>query len=104
MSICRAGVTVKDLDHISRSYIKDAGYGDYYKHGLGHGLGIEIHEYPLMRPNHAHMGGVLKAGSVVTIEPGIYLDTGGVRIEDTILITEDGYRSFTHSPISMTLD
>ncbi|MDA8774014.1 aminopeptidase P family protein [Chlamydiia bacterium] len=104
LSICRAGVTIKDVDHISRSYIKDAGYGDFYKHGLGHGLGIEIHEYPLMRPNHAHMSGALEAGSVVTIEPGIYLDIGGVRIEDTILITEDGYKSFTHSPISMMLD
>lgn len=84
----RPGVSVKVVDAAARGFIADAGYGDYFNHGLGHGIGLEIHEGPAIRSNSDD---VLAAGMVVTIEPGIYLpDFAGVRIEDDILITADG--------------
>jgi Xaa-Pro aminopeptidase len=84
----RPGTHVKEVDAAARGTIADAGYGDFFNHGLGHGIGLEIHESPQIRSNSDD---VLQAGMVVTIEPGIYLpDFGGVRLEDDILITEDG--------------
>lgn len=82
----RAGVYGRDVDAASRQVIRDAGYGEYFGHGLGHSLGIEIHENPRCNPTSEIL---LQAGCMMTIEPGIYIPgLGGVRIEDTCLIRE----------------
>ncbi|WP_422747678.1 aminopeptidase P family protein [Mycobacterium sp. WMMD1722] len=79
-----AGVTLKDVDAASRQVIADAGYAEYFGHGLGHGVGLQIHEAPGI---NAAAAGTLLAGSAVTVEPGVYLpDRGGVRIEDTLVV------------------
>ncbi|HPY94449.1 MAG TPA: M24 family metallopeptidase, partial [Clostridia bacterium] len=85
------GKICRDVDAISRKMIGDAGYGEYFGHGLGHAVGIDIHENPRLSPR---CGDTLRPGHVMTVEPGIYLPgTGGVRIENTCLITEGGARS-----------
>ncbi|MCF6179992.1 MAG: aminopeptidase P family protein [Geopsychrobacter sp.] len=92
----RPGVVLADLDAIARQYIEKAGYGDYFGHGLGHGVGLDIHEYPTVS---GRCKDKLEQGMVITIEPGIYLpDRGGVRIEDTIVITTNGCRTLTSIP------
>ena len=96
MDMVRPGVRCCDVDKAARDYIADCGYGKDFLHGLGHSVGIEVHESPRFNPQCAH---VLQKGMVMTIEPGIYLEGRfGVRIEDMIEITEDGYRNFTTSP------
>jgi Xaa-Pro aminopeptidase len=86
----RAGVSGDEVDRVTRELIRDAGFGDQYKHGLGHGVGLEIHEGPSLRSGSED---VLPEGTVVTIEPGIYLDgLGGVRIEDMVEVTAEGGR------------
>jgi len=91
-----AGLICKDVDAIARNMIKDAGYGDYFGHGLGHSVGLYIHESPAFNTRDDT---VLRAGMVITDEPGIYLPGKfGVRIEDMILITEDGYENLATSP------
>jgi Xaa-Pro aminopeptidase len=84
----RPGLGCKAADKIARDIIEAAGYGEYFGHGLGHGVGLQIHEQPRVSP----LGkGKLQVGNVVSCEPGIYLpDWGGVRIEDLVLITPDG--------------
>ncbi|MBO0676531.1 aminopeptidase P family protein [Mycolicibacterium sp. S2-37] len=78
------GVTLSDVDAASRRVIADAGYAEYFGHGLGHGVGLQIHEAPGINGAAA---GTLLAGSAVTVEPGVYLpDRGGVRIEDTLVV------------------
>ena len=85
---CRAGMTCKELDNISREYIEEKGYGKFFGHGLGHGVGLEIHELPTVSYIDDT---ILKENMVITIEPGIYLEgIGGVRIED--VVTCKGWR------------
>jgi Xaa-Pro aminopeptidase len=79
-----AGATLADIDGAARGVIADAGHGDHFGHGLGHGVGLQIHEAPGI---NATAAGTLLPGSVVTVEPGVYLpDRGGVRIEDTLVV------------------
>lgn len=94
---CGPGKVCAEIDAVARKIITDAGYGDYFNHGLGHGLGIEVHEAPYF--NNLQTDIELQPGMVMTVEPGIYLpDVGGVRIEDDVLITEDGARILSDYP------
>ncbi len=87
----KPGVLCKDVDKIARDYIASCGYGEYFAHGLGHGVGLDIHEYPVLNPSANDM---LEENMVVTVEPGIYLPgIGGVRIENTCVITKAGHES-----------
>ena len=89
------GVAGEDVDRAARAVIEDAGYGDRFLHGLGHGVGLEIHEGPRLGRGFDH---VLPAGAVVTVEPGIYVPgLGGVRIEDSVEVTGDGGRALGSS-------
>ncbi len=89
----RPGITGKDLDLAARKVIDDAGYGKYFGHGLGHGVGLEVHELPRASRLYPKK---LDVGHVVTIEPGIYIEGKlGVRLEDMILITDDGCEVLT---------
>jgi Xaa-Pro aminopeptidase len=83
----RPGAALREVDAAARRLIVDAGYGEHFGHGLGHGVGLEIHEAPGIGATSA---GTLRAGSVVTVEPGVYLPgRGGVRIEDTLVVPDD---------------
>ncbi|WP_188206136.1 M24 family metallopeptidase [Alkalibacillus aidingensis] len=91
----KPGITGKEADALTRDYIKEKGYGDYFGHSTGHGLGMDVHEGPSLS---VKSDTVLKPGMVVTVEPGIYVpDVGGCRIEDDTVITENGNKRLTHS-------
>ena len=97
----RAGVIGRDIDAAARKVIIDAGYGEYFGHGYGHSLGLEIHEAPNPNPGNA---GPMPAGALCSAEPGIYLPGRfGVRIEDVTIVTEDGTIDITKSPKNLII-
>lgn len=98
---CKAGVSGKELDAVAREIIAAAGYGAYFNHGLGHGVGMDIHEGPRLSPASAD---VLRVGDVVTIEPGIYIPGfGGLRIEDLLVVGKDKSQVLSKAPRAYTV-
>jgi Xaa-Pro aminopeptidase len=97
----RAGADAKEVDALGRAAITDAGHGDHYGHGLGHGVGLEVHEAPTLSPRSED---TLAAGNVVTVEPGVYVpDRCGVRIEDLVVVTSDGCDVLSGLPKLLTV-
>jgi Xaa-Pro aminopeptidase len=92
----RPGATCEEVDRVARGVIEKAGYGKEFGHGLGHGIGLEIHEAPRLAQGQPLE---LKPGMIVTVEPGIYFpDWGGIRIEDDVLVTRNGHEVLTSVP------
>ncbi len=95
----RPGIPINELDDIARQYIRDQGYGDYFGHGLGHGIGLAVHEDPGVNSENRSL---IQEGMVFTIEPGIYIpEWGGVRIEDMVLVTPNGAELLTYLPTEL---
>jgi Xaa-Pro aminopeptidase len=95
LSLCKPNTKLKDLDLAVKEVLREENYEKEYIHSLGHGVGLEIHEFPRIKFDSEDKDVVLRAGMVITIEPGIYIpNVGGVRYEDMILITNDGYENF----------
>ncbi len=90
------GVPEVDIDRACRTVLAERGLGDAFTHGTGHGIGLEIHEQPILSTRSV---GILHVGLVITVEPGIYLpDFGGIRVEDSVVVTDGGCTPITHSP------
>ncbi|HZB74611.1 MAG TPA: Xaa-Pro peptidase family protein [Solirubrobacteraceae bacterium] len=97
----RAGVTGREADAAARSIIESAGHGEHFGHGLGHGVGMKIHEDPRLTQRSEH---VLERGNVVSVEPGVYLEGRfGVRIEDLVAVTDDGHVNLSSLPKELTV-
>ncbi len=89
----------KDIDEVARKVLEDAGYGEYFVHGLGHGVGLEVHEPPTLNPESKDR---LTVGNVVTIEPGIYIiGFGGIRVEDTVVVRKRKAEKFTEGTYTL---
>jgi Xaa-Pro aminopeptidase len=98
LDACKKGTTYRDVDQASRNIIEAAGFGSYYVHGTGHGVGKEVHEEPYLNTKATHQF-KLKTHMAITIEPGIYLPGKmGVRIEDLVIVTDFGVINTNHSP------
>lgn len=96
IELVRPGVPIRDLDAAARDHIRNSGYSDYFGHGLGHGVGLAVHEDPFVNADNKD---VVQEGMVFTIEPGIYIpEVGGVRLEDMILVTSQGAEVLTYLP------
>jgi Xaa-Pro aminopeptidase len=93
-AVVAPGISVREVDDVCRAIIADAGWADRFEHGTGHGVGLDIHEAPTV----SQLGtAILAPGFVVTVEPGVYVPGhGGVRVEDTLVVTADGARPLTH--------
>jgi Xaa-Pro aminopeptidase len=101
--VLRPGMTGREGDALARDVISRAGFGEAFVHGLGHGIGLEVHEPPSLSKSRGD--DILRPGMVFSIEPGIYLPGwGGVRIEDLVVLEQDGPRVLCHSPKTLVLD
>ena len=95
----RPGIPICEVDQAARDYIRSQGYGDHFGHGTGHGIGLAVHEDPVVNSENRDL---LKEGMVFTIEPGIYIpDCGGVRIEDMVRVTSQGAEVLTYLPTEL---
>jgi Xaa-Pro aminopeptidase len=100
LAAIRVGASGKEVDAVAREMISEAGHGDHFGHGLGHGVGLEVHESPRLA---ATSEDELREGNAVTVEPGIYLPGRfGVRIEDLVVVTGDGYRNLSGTSKELT--
>ena len=101
LAAIRVGASGKEIDAVAREMIAEAGHGDHFGHGLGHGVGLEVHESPRLATTSDDE---LREGNVVTVEPGIYLPGRfGVRIEDLVAVTGDGYRNLSSTSKELTI-
>jgi len=101
LAAVKPGAPAKEVDLVGRKIIEEAGYGKYFGHGIGHGVGLNVHEGPRVNQKSED---ILEPGMVITVEPGIYIPGfGGVRIEDLVLVTEDGKEVLSSSPKDLVL-
>ena len=101
IAMIRPGIPIRDVDAAARDHIRERGYGDYFGHGLGHGVGLAVHEEPAINAENQE---TLQEGMVFTVEPGIYIPNwGGVRIEDMVRVTRDGAEVLTYLPTDLKM-